>query len=176
MGKFHHRSVRLAGILAGAITLLAGEAHAWRGSGEALIHSEPEGANVYIDDQLVGTTPLQWRVPCKEVVDHTYRIEYQDCQPVDGVLNARVAPGRVVGMVFSLGISAAFQCPNYFVPLAVTLTGGSCNEPPPAPAPAAPAAGGDLQHRLEMLKDLRARGVISEEAYQRERREALGGL
>ncbi|MGH7788689.1 MAG: SHOCT domain-containing protein [Candidatus Binatia bacterium] len=158
--------------MAGAIVLLSSEAGAWNGSDEALISSVPSGANVFIDDQLIGTTPLQWRVPCSEVVDHKFRIEYHDCHPIEGVLYARVAPGRVVGMIFSLGISAIFQCPYYFVPVAVGLTGGSCS----GPAPAAPAQGDELERRLKMLKDLRERGVISEPEYQREREEALNGL
>ena len=37
-----------------------------------------------------------------------------------------VAPGRIVGFVFSLGISAIFQGPNYFVPVDTALTGGDC--------------------------------------------------
>ena len=156
------------------VLLAASPLLAWNGRDEVGMRSVPSGANVYLDGELVGTTPLQLAVPCDQVVDRHYRIEYPGCAPAEGIVNARVAPGRVVGMVFSLGITAIFQCPRYFVPINANLTGPGCGAGL-AWAPAA-APSSDLETRLKTLKDLRDRGVITEEQYQRERQNALGGL
>ncbi len=181
----------VAGLMMAICLSAAVPANAWRGGDEVNIRSTPPGAEVYIDGQPVGVTPLALPVTCDDVVDRRYRITYQDCTPAEGILNARVAPGRVVGMAFTLGSTAIFQCPKYFVPLNVPLTGGSCGAgagpapgdggavlPPPQPIgrPSGAQPSGDLAEQLRILKDLNERGVISDAEYQREREKALGGL
>src|SRR5215470_3315738 len=42
----------------------------------ALIRSNPEGANVFVDDQLIGTTPVTFTVPRSELAD-SYRLRVE---------------------------------------------------------------------------------------------------
>lgn len=168
----HGRSSFVA--LCAIVLIDVAPAMALRGYDEAVFRSVPSGAQVYLDDQLIGTTPLSLSVACDQVVDRRYRIQYQDCEPAEGILSARVAPGRVVGMVFSLGVSAIFQCPNYFVPVNVLLTGGVCGSGGVPVAAQGPS--GDLAERLRVLRDLHQRGVLTDAEYEQERERALNGL
>ena len=110
-----------------ATTFSAAQAVAWRGSDAVTVRTSPEGARVHIDGEYLGDTPLNVPVPCNEVVDRRYRIEHPDCRTEEGILSARPRPGVIVGMVFTLGILAAFMCPKYFVPVRLALGGERCN-------------------------------------------------
>lgn len=157
----------------------------------ASFRSTPEGARVFIDGKYVGDTPLDLTFECNEVADREYRIEREGCLTSSGVLNARVGAGRIVGAGFSLGISLIFKCPQYFVPVRVSLDCGEPRQQPTSvkdlPPPrnlrkeaarererAVKAA--DIEPRLNALKDLRDRGVISEDEYLRERELLLRSL
>lgn len=192
------RDVRQSGLRArvalcaivGSTLLLAAPAWARR-TETASFRSTPEGARVYLDGKYVGDTPLDLTFDCDAVADREYRIEREGCTGTSGILNARVGAGRIVGAAFSLGISLIFKCPQYFVPVRVALDCGeprqvpiSVNELPPprnlrrerAQQRERAIKPADIEPRLNALKDLRDRGVITEEEYLREREILLRSL
>ncbi|MFN8641010.1 MAG: SHOCT domain-containing protein [Candidatus Binatia bacterium] len=145
----------------------------------------------------MGDTPLALTFQCDQIGDRRYRIERDGCEPAEGILNARVAPGRIVAASFCFAINYAFQCTQHFVPVNVRLTchGAQAGEAPraggeapvavdqlpprvdlrknPSPTALSPEA---MQAQLKSLKDLRDRGVISEQQYQQERERLLNAL
>lgn len=157
--------------------------------------TQPEGARVLLDGAYVGDTPLHLTFQCSQIGDRRYRIERPGCLPIEGILNARVAPGRIVGAAFSFAISLAFQCTQYFVPVtaqlqcapgAAALVEVPREQPVPvdqlpprvdlresAPAPPQLKTSGQLHAQISALKDLRARGVITEEQFTQERERLL---
>jgi hypothetical protein len=157
----------------------------------ASFESSPAGARVYLDGAYVGITPLDLTFHCSQVGDRRYRVELPGCAPVEGILNARVAPGRIVGAAFSFAINLAFQCAEYFVPVKTQLECGAAavvpahlpvekpvpvDELPPRvdlryspPPPPQLKTQGQLHAQIDALKDLRVRGVITEEQYIQER-------
>jgi hypothetical protein len=178
-----------------ATLLSAGTAFAARRE-VASFTTTPESARVFIDGAYVGDTPLELTFRCDQIGDRRYRIERDGCAPVEGVLNARVAPGRIVGAAFCFGINYAFQCTQYFVPVNVHLQCGSAagsspghggavpvsvDQLPPRvdlrkPPPPTPRSTEAMLARLQTLKDLRDRGVISEDEFQRQRERLLNEL
>lgn len=149
-----------------ATAMLAAQARAWSGVADLIVRDAPIGSRVFLDDKYIGDTPLQYVVPCDDVVDTAFRVESPACGSQNGIVNARPRPGAIVGMVFTLGILAAFICPRYFVPIRV---GFDC--PPSADAAAQPEA-----ERLRVLRDLHDRGLLSDAEYDAERENALKGL
>jgi len=158
--------------------------------GTASFRSNKEFAKVYLDGTYVGDTPLDLDFPCGQVSDRRYRIEYPGCAPVAGILNARVAPGRIVGAAFSFGISLIFMCPRYFEAVRVRLecAGDAVEQSEPVPVdqlpppvdlrkspaqPARPDSDAEILSRLRTLKDLRERGILNEQEYQQERARLL---
>ncbi len=86
------------------------------GCGEStLIRSQPPGATVWINDGLVGKTPVEYSVS-REAFSRRqhYRLELAGYETAEGELSRRVKPGRLVGAYFSLGISLIFKRPMGF--------------------------------------------------------------
>jgi len=86
------------------------------GCGEStLIRSQPPGATVWINDSLVGKTPVEYSCG-RASFSHPqhYRLELAGYQTAEGQLSKRVKPGRLVGASFSLGISLLFKGPTGF--------------------------------------------------------------
>jgi hypothetical protein len=107
-----HR-VRLA---LGALTLLTGCAES------VYLTSRPSGANVYINDEAVGRTPLNYSVlPAQWKPPYRYRVERSGYLPAEGELATRVSEGRVVGGIFSLGLSLFFKQPDTFAEQAIAF-------------------------------------------------------
>jgi hypothetical protein len=175
------------------------------GCGERVrIKSYPPGALAYLNDELIGTTPAETKMSRRQVSRRNqWRVEFRNCEPAVGELRTRVAPGRVVGYIFTAGILAIFRGPYAFVPVDAVLTGGDCEtggHAAPVRQPTAPpgitiqqivgdqnrATGsnvGDgmtdtqrLAERLTILRDLHNRKLISEEIYERESQKALDEL
>lgn len=156
--------------------------------------SYPPGAKVYVDEQLIGMTPTSTTIPRSSVTDpHSWRMEYRNCDAADGHLETGIAGGRVAGYIFTAGILAIFRGPNYIKPVDAMLAGGDC-EGKPASSVAAPpgitiqqivgdhnvAPAGDggsntqkLAQRLETLRDLYNRKLISKEVYESESQKAV---
>ena len=166
-----------------------------------LIKSYPAGAKAYLDDQYIGTTPAYSEIPRSEVSEqHTYRVSHRDCDPAEGNLQTAIAGGRVAGYIFTVGLTAIFQGPRYFLPVDVELLGGGCEPPMPVTKSEVPTGitvqqivgdqnvlpgggGGTnlsktqkLAERLSTLRDLYVRKLIPKEVYERERDKAIEEL
>jgi len=187
-------------LLVGLIVLAAPRAATADRVEVASFTADPSPARVYLDDTYIGDTPLDLTFQCAQMGDRRYRIERPGCAPAEGILNARVAPGRIVGAVFSFAISLAFQCPQYFVPVRVRLECGDATgtaparadekpvsvdqlpprvdlrRQPPAPPPTTVPSDAEVRAQLSTLKDMRARGVITEQQYQQERERLLRSI
>jgi PEGA domain len=143
------------------------------------IKSYPPGAKAYVDGSFIGTTPASTEIPRNLVTpNHTWKVEFRNCEPAEGRIERGVAGGRIAGYIFTAGILAIFRGPYYFAPVDVALNGGDCEPPnrarPAAAAPpaitvqqivgdrnVAPASGGPqmtdterLAERLTTLRDL----------------------
>ncbi len=160
------------------------------------IRSNPPGAKAYMDGVLVGTTPTYAEFDRKLLkTPHAWRVEYRNCDQAEGQTQTALAPGRVVGTVFTLGILAIFKSPYYIRPIDAVLTGGDC-ESMRAVKGRAPEGttiniqqivgdnnkgGAELERtkterlseRLMTLRDLYNRKLISEATYETEREKAV---
>jgi hypothetical protein len=76
--------------------------------------STPPGAKVYVDDAYVGETPIQYST--RDVILRTYSVEKEGFPKAAGELQPRIAAGRVVGAIFTLGIVAAAKPMHYYTP------------------------------------------------------------
>ena len=77
-----------------------------------LIQTHPSGARVTINDRFVGVTPVVFVVPHNEFSTRStyqYRIEREGYVPEKGYFYAEVAPGRVIGALFTLGTLRLFK-------------------------------------------------------------------
>lgn len=155
------------------------------------IKSYPVGAKAYVDGELIGTTPARTKISRGEVTEtHQWRVQYRNCDSAEGTLQTGIAGGRIVGYIFTLGILAIFRGPYYFQPVDAILTGGDCEEGATGTSPGitiqqivgdgnvAPAGSGatnteKLSHRLETLRDLYNRKLISKEVYEAESAKAV---
>ncbi|MBI1816752.1 MAG: SHOCT domain-containing protein [Deltaproteobacteria bacterium] len=122
-----------------------------------------------MNDVAIGTSPVLFTTPTKSLERSTfhYRVEADGYVPAEGELKERVSAGRIVGYVFTVGILRAFRGVKTFrEPVEITL------QPVGATAHAASTA---LEARLNELKSLHDRGVISDEEYRQARAAALKG-
>jgi len=136
----------------------------------ATLLSEPSRAKVYIDGRFVGLSPATFLVGQGE--EAHYRVVLDGYEPSEGQLLARLAPGRVVGTVFTFGIYAIFRSLHYYPPTNVALTPSSSPQPEAhgATAPESP------EDRLRHVKNLYDQRLISEQEYQRLRSDILREL
>lgn len=82
-------------------------------------NSRPQGAKVFVGETYVGETPTIYST--RNVATRSYRIEKSGYPEAVGTLQARVAPGRIVGAIFTLGILAAARPMLYFSPSEVDV-------------------------------------------------------
>ncbi len=158
----------------------------------AAIKSSPAGAKAFLDGQLIGTTPARTAIPRGQVTNpHTWRVEYRNCDAAEGQLQTGIAGGRIVGYIFTLGILAIFRGPYYFLPVDAVLTGGDCEtgrggatqpgitiqqivgDHNVAPAGGTSSSTQKLSQRLETLRDLYNRKLITKQAYESESQKAV---
>lgn len=157
---------RATGISAVALSL------ALMGCAEStVIRSYPPGAKLYINDQFKGVTPQILTVPRSQFDSQKFqvRLERDGYAPVDQTLPTRTCPGRVVGGVFSLGISFIFKPPTCF---------DSHQDFSMTPLPGQTAATHQptVEERLERIERMRNQGTITNEEYEHYRSEILKGL
>lgn len=115
MSAHRHRAPLLTCIFGflGAASVLAGC------SEHVTFESRPTGAKVYVGDMYVGETPTIYST--RDVVSRAYRVEKPGYPEAVGTLTARVAPGRIVGAIFTLGILAAARPMLYYDPDSVDV-------------------------------------------------------
>jgi len=130
------------------------------------VATTPPGARLYLDGREVGVTPYTFSVRRSQIREVSYRIELENYRTVEGTLHKRVAPGRVVGAVFTLGILYLFRSPFYIQSLNETLA-----IQPIQSRQAQQVA--PIEERLKKLKQLRDEGVLSHGDYQRQKTHIL---
>jgi hypothetical protein len=149
----------------------------------AVFRSSPSSARVYVNDEFVGLTPATLTIP-RSAMGKTfyYRIEHEQCLPTAGELRKWVAPGRIVGYVFSAGIVAIFKGPRYPRPVDAVLEGPKCpggaySGPRPRERQVSPEDHRNwILDRLHTLDQLRDEGAITEDEYKTMREGILGEL
>jgi hypothetical protein len=111
---------RVRGLALGALALLLA---LLTGCAETVyLTSRPAGANVYINDEAVGRTPMNYSVvPAKWKPPFRYRVERPGYLPAEGELATRISEGRVMGGIFSLGLSLFFKQPDTFAEEAIAF-------------------------------------------------------
>jgi hypothetical protein len=152
-------------VLIAALTLIAGCAES------TLIRSHPMGARISVDGSFVGTAPVVFSVPRDRFTaqEFTVTAEYPGYETGRSTLRKQTCPGRIVGAVFSLGISLIFKRPTCFEdPKTVSLVA--------LPAAPAGAAQPSVEERLEQLEALRRAGRLTPQEYQQLRRDILDDL
>lgn len=132
----------------------------------ARIASVPSGARVFIEGSEVGVTPYILTVGRSKIRDIPYRIELEGYRPVEGTLRRGVAPGRVFGAIFTVGILYIFRSPLYIQSTnpVLAIQPGQWQQPPQSVP---------IEDRLKKLQELRDDGVLSPSEYERQRENIL---
>lgn len=122
---------------------------------------------MYVDGQLVGTTPIDYRVPRSEIRQHSLLIEKDGYEPIDDTIRSRFAIGRAFGAFFTVGILYAFRSPMYLVPL-----------PMYSLSPTLASTQGTEQDRalgeaLRRVRELHNQGKISDDELKRRQDEII---
>lgn len=87
-------------------------------SESVFIATKPSGANVFVDGKMIGVSPVWYSVPKSDVgskEERTVRIEKTGFEPVEDMLQTRLARGRAVGAFFTLGTLYLFRSPWYLL-------------------------------------------------------------
>ena len=129
------------------------------------IRTVPAGAAVYVNDQLVGNSPVMFSTP-----DSTWRPPYrvraelQGYQPVQGELTPVTATGRITGAIFTLGIVAAVRPMSTFED---SYTFSLVRDPNAShPAASGSQSSRSMEDELTELKRLYEEGTLSAKEYQ----------
>jgi hypothetical protein len=86
------------------------------------IKSDSSGAKVFVNDQLVGVTPVVWEVSREQHgIRHRVRIEDEGYQPYETEARTVVSGGRIAVAILTSAISLAFQKPTYYPPIEAIL-------------------------------------------------------
>jgi hypothetical protein len=153
------------------------------------IITQPEGSKVYVDGKFIGVSPVVWVVKDSDVSSKRQfdvRIERAGYQPYEGTLSTYISAGRVISMIFTLGIVALFRTPRVIAgrysvnlyPIAEDFFGLQRQPAQPVPVYVAPslAPGADSVpprspnwwvQSLRDLESLRKDGLISDDEYQK---------
>ncbi len=149
-----------------AIALLAS------GCSEAyVIRSYPNDVRMSVNEEYVGITPVVVPLTRAQMRPYRWRAEKEGYEIQEGTMQPRVAPGRIWGYIFTVGILAIFKGPQYMPDLVVDM------KPLPKSEAAAPAAvPATHEDRLRHAENLHRQGMISDQEYQTLRREILRDL
>jgi hypothetical protein len=132
--------------------------------------SDPAGARISINGEFAGITPAQYEIPEHGMpMELRYRVERGGYLPQEGNLRPTLAPGRLVGAIFTLGIVYAFRNP-YAYKQAYDFALEPLSTPDVRSDPLR------VDERLRRLQSLLDQGLITQEEYQRQRLAILNGL
>ncbi len=141
----------------------------------AMVRSYPPGAKLFVDGQFVGITPVVYSVDRDEFAkrDFAVHLDRTGYVSTDGTLRKETCKGRVTGGVFTLGILFLFKGPTCFAsPQDFSLD--------PTPEPVAAEAGAarppTVEERLDRIRKMRDRGIITDQEYEQYRKEILKDL
>jgi hypothetical protein len=182
MTRSQSRRRRFAGLVVAGLA-----AGAFGCTERTLIRTFPPGATVYVNGQLVGTSPVEYRVPESQFHPPTsFRIEHPDCEPLEGQLQTRVAGSRIFGGIVGLGVPFAFRGAVVYVKRhdfelrprerSVAAPKGASTGALVGEASGGSRSGGDVAAKLKHLQDLYDRGLISEDEYRATRARLIKGL
>jgi hypothetical protein len=168
----------IAGVLGAACGALIGCEHA------TMIHSVPSGASVYYQGRVIGITPTRFGVARSDNADtFPLTLEREGYRTEEVTISKQVAPARIVGGIFSLGILWLFKSPSTLPdPVNVTLYPVEvAAHPAPSAAVAPPQSNpssddASVDARLRKVQGLFDRGVITEQEYRRYRAAILDDL
>lgn len=132
-----------------------------------LIRTTPPGAKAYVDNNMIGLTPIDFRVPRSEITQHSLRVEKEGYEPIDDTIRSRFAVGRAFGAFFTVGIMYIFRSPMYLVPLPMYSLSPS---PPTGQAADSDRALGEALRRAQALHD---QGMLSDDELKRRQEEIL---
>jgi hypothetical protein len=129
------------------------------------IRTIPAGASVYVNDQLLGSSPVtfstpdnSWRPP------YRVRAELRGYQQMQGELTPVTATGRVTGAIFTLGIVAAVRPMSTFED---SYTFALVRDPNAnRPGAAGSTSARTIDDELAELKRLYDEGDLSAKEYQ----------
>jgi len=135
------------------------------------VRTSPPGAAVYVDDEMIGVSPVGARWPRAALSDPPkYRVQLDGYRAVEGRFRTRVSGGRIVGAAFTFGILLAFRSPRYFVPVSIAL------ERVDVPTLKEATGSGSVEERIQKLRKLYERGLLTDQEYQRYRDEIIRGM
>jgi hypothetical protein len=145
-----------------------------------MIRSSPTSAKMYYRGHFVGLTPKELEMPHSDLRRPVVvRLEHDGYELQDVPIPTEIGAGRIVGAVFTLGLSLLWKPPTTIPDeVEVALTPApqpAAAAPPPATAPGAGSATG-LETRLRQLKSLYDEGLITEQEYRRRRAAMLEEL
>ena len=140
-----------------------------------LVRSYPPGATVYLNGEPKGITPLVLSVPRSEFDKETFRVrvDHEGYESEERPLTTQRCSGRIVGGVFTFGILLLFRPPKCFVSpqdFALKAVPGASPR-----AQATPVSEATVEERLQRLQQLRDRGTITQDEYDRSRQQILLG-
>lgn len=179
----------IIGLLASSLLLLQGCGSARKG---ITIDSDPQGADIFADGKKIGNTPMQIKQDDvfpphwygrSYMVKGLLEIKKEGCEDVSMQVNDLVL-SKDIKKNLACKSAATHKAPVVEMP-AVKKTVSqkpSVQKAAPAALPAkveakSPAkASNDIESRLNRLKDLRDRGVISAEEYSEQRKRILESL
>ncbi|MCF7983496.1 MAG: SHOCT domain-containing protein [Thiohalocapsa sp.] len=167
--------IKIAAVL--LLGLTSGCATITRGTNDTLVvETDPPGAEVKLSNGMVGETPATFKLPRKESV--IVKLRKADYEPVEVNVRPQISGGGGAGMAGNLLFGGV-------VGAAVDAGSGAMNDLRPNPVSVrlrrldGRHGAGDMdaaEARLERLKAMRRKGVISESEYRQGRAEVLGGI
>lgn len=134
------------------------------------IRTDPEGATVTVNDQVIGVTPVNLYEPRGKLQkEYRYRIEKEGYVTIAGTVRPRVAPGRIAGAIFTAGILVAFRGMRAIPEVITDLT-------PITPGMVGAGSSESIESRLKRIDSLHSQGLLSDQEYQRLRSDVLDEL
>lgn len=134
-----------------------------------MIQSVPEGARVYMDGQMVGTTPHLHKDEKIVFSKTAFRLEMEGYEPYWYILNRNEEPeiGAIVGGFFTGGITWLWSL-GYTPERTFELVPLSAD----APAKKSNNIQG-MAEKLRLLKELYDEGILTQEEYEQRKKKIL---